>query len=74
LADPEVYAQTALPGFNKISAKTLPIGWVCPGCGDRTATKHANKTYCVKCGTLAISSIKKSAKDPTKLEVSIYWM
>ena len=72
--DADVYLRTAMPDFNREAAKQLPIGMVCPKCGNREAQKIKNSTICYDCGNYAVSSVKPNQDDPTKVDVSIDWL
>jgi len=71
--DPETFIKVASEGFDKNKSLTLPVGMICPSCGNRNASKIKNKTYCHSCGTIAISKVEKVKNDPTKLRASIEW-
>ena len=72
--DSDVYLKTAMPDFDKTSAKMLPVGMICPSCGNRHANKVKNNTFCHSCGNYARTTVKTSKKDPSKLDVSITWI
>ena len=72
--DADVYLRTAMPDFSREAEKQLPIGMVCPKCGNRHAQKIKNSTICYDCGNYAVSSLKANEADPTKLDVSITWL
>jgi hypothetical protein len=72
--DADVYLRTAMPDFNRDTEKQLPIGMVCPKCGNRHAQKIKNSTICYNCGNYAVTSLKANKTDPTKLDVSITWL
>jgi hypothetical protein len=72
--DADVYLRTAMPDFNREAEKQLPIGMVCPKCGNRHTQKIKNSTICYDCGNYAVSSLKANETDPTKLDVSITWL
>lgn len=60
----------------RISELKLPVGYVCPSCGNRdveSLTKLASQTFCDECGSIAVSKVT-SAKDPRKLKNSIIWI
>jgi transposase-like protein len=72
--DSDVYLKTALPNFDKTAVSMLPVGMVCPSCGNREAHKVKNNTFCYKCGNYSRTSVQASKKDPSKLDVSITWI
>jgi transposase-like protein len=72
--DSDIYLKTALPNFDKTAVSMLPIGMVCPSCGNREAHKVKNNTFCYKCGNYSRTSVHASRKDPSKLDVSITWI
>jgi hypothetical protein len=52
----------------------LPIGMVCPCCGNRKAHKVKDNTFCYDCGNYSKTRVASCKNDPTKLEVSITWI
>ena len=72
--DSDVYLKTALPNFDRSAVSMLPVGMVCPSCGNREAHKVKNNTFCYKCGNYSRTSVQASKKDPSKLDVSITWI
>jgi uncharacterized Zn finger protein len=52
----------------------LPIGMVCPSCGDRNVNKVRNNSFCHACGNYSKTTIRTSSKNPSKLDVSIIWI
>ena len=72
--DADVYLRTAMDDFEKTAEKKLPIGMVCPKCGNREAHKVKNNTFCYRCNTFAKTEIRTSKKNPSKLDVSITWI
>ena len=72
--DSDVYLKTALPTFDKTAERMLPIGMVCPSCGNRHAHKVKDNTFCYKCGNYSKTRVAASKTDPTKLDVSITWI
>jgi len=72
--DSDVYLRTAMPDFDKSASKMLPVGMICPSCGNRKANKVKNNTFCHSCGNYSRTSVKTSKKDPSKLDVSITWI
>lgn len=72
--DSDVYLKTALPTFDRTSESMLPIGMVCPSCGNREAHKVKNNTFCYKCGNYSRTTVQASKKNPAKLDVSITWI
>ena len=72
--DSDVYLKTALPSFDRTAQSMLPVGMVCPSCGNRHAHKVKNNTFCYKCGNYSRTTVQASKKDPSKLDVSITWI
>ncbi len=72
--DSDVYLKTALPSFDRTAESMLPVGMVCPSCGNREAHKVKNNTFCYKCGNYSRTTVQASKKDPSKLDVSITWI
>ena len=72
--DSDLYLKTALPSFDRTVESMLPVGMVCPSCGDREAHKVKNNTFCYKCGNYSRTTVQASKKDPSKLDVSITWI
>jgi hypothetical protein len=72
--DSDVYLKTALPSFDRTAESMLPVGMVCPSCGDREAHKVKSNTFCYKCGNYSRTTVQASKKDPSKLDVSITWI
>jgi transcription elongation factor Elf1 len=72
--DSDVYLKTAMPDFDKTASKMLPVGMICPSCGNRHANKVKNNTFCHSCGNYSRTTVKASKKDPSKLDVSITWI
>ena len=72
--DSDVYLKTALPSFDRTVKSMLPVGMVCPSCGNRHAHKVKNNTFCYKCGNYSRTTVQASKKDPSKLDVSITWI
>jgi len=72
--DSDVYLKTALPSFDRTAESMLPVGMVCPSCGNRHAHKVKNNTFCYKCGNYSRTTVQASKKDPSKLDVSITWI
>jgi hypothetical protein len=72
--DSDVFVRLASSDFDKNKELRLPVGFVCPGCGNREAIKHQNTTYCNGCGTISKSKIAQCKVDPTKIRVSIKWL
>ena len=72
--DSDVYLKTASPTFNKEAEKMLPIGMVCPSCGNRKAHKVKDNTFCYDCGNYSKTRVAASKTDPSKLDVSITWI
>jgi ssDNA-binding Zn-finger/Zn-ribbon topoisomerase 1 len=72
--DSDIYLKTALPSFDRTAESMLPVGMVCPSCGNREAHKVKNNTFCYKCGNYSRTTVQASKKDPSKLDVSITWI
>lgn len=64
---PDVLVRVAQLGenFNRKAEKVLPVGFVCPSCGNRGVTKVAStgRSYCYDCGTIAKSEIEERDGD-----------
>lgn len=71
LADPDVWVQYAQEGFNTDTADRLPVGNICPSCGNRHAKKIKNTRYCSGCGEVYIPRIHEESPNPTKVLVSL---
>jgi rubredoxin len=72
-AGQNVPAETAMNA--RLAMKQLPVGCICPGCGDReNIEKIRNKTICTACGTVAVSRVAAAEGKPNLLENTIYWM
>jgi len=60
--NPEVLIRVAQLGdkFDRTAEKVLPVGFICPKCGNREASKVASsgRSYCYECGTIATSEIE----------------
>jgi hypothetical protein len=72
--DSDVYLKTALPSFDRTVESMLPVGMICPSCGNREAHKVKNNTFCYECGNYSRTTVQASKKDPSKLDVSITWI
>ena len=72
--DSDVYLRTAMPDFNKEAELRLPVGMICPACGNREASKVKNSTFCHDCGTMSKTSIRKNKNNPALLDVDITWI
>jgi ssDNA-binding Zn-finger/Zn-ribbon topoisomerase 1 len=68
--NPEVFIKAAQPDFDPETEKILPVGHICPSCGDRHAKKVQNNRFCYNCGEVYIPRIHRSA-DKSRVEVSI---
>jgi ssDNA-binding Zn-finger/Zn-ribbon topoisomerase 1 len=68
--NPDVFIKAAQPDFDPENEQILPVGHICPSCGDRHAKKVKNNRFCYNCGDVYIPRIHKSA-DKSKVEVSI---
>lgn len=64
---PDVLIRVAQLGenFNRKAEKVLPVGFVCPSCGNRGVTKVAStgRSYCYDCGTISQSEIEERDGD-----------
>lgn len=59
----------------RLAMKQLPVGHVCPGCGDREQIeKIRNKTICTACGTVAVSKVASVDGQSNLLSSTIYWI
>jgi transcription elongation factor Elf1 len=72
--DADVYLRTASPDFDRTTEKRLPVGMVCPKCGNRNAHKVKSSTFCYDCGTYSKTQVKANKKNPSKLDASITWI
>jgi len=72
--DSDVYLKTASPDFNRDTEAKLPLGMVCPKCGNRKAHKVKNNTFCYDCGTYAKTEVKANKKNPSLLDATITWI
>jgi hypothetical protein len=72
--DADVYLRTASPDFDRTIEKRLPVGMVCPKCGNRNAHKVKSSTFCYDCGTYSKTQVKANKKNPSKLDASITWI
>jgi hypothetical protein len=59
--------------LDRKAEKILPVGFVCPGCGNREVNKIAStgRSYCYDCGTISVSEIKEVNGD---IYSSISWI
>lgn len=61
--NPDVLVRVGQLGdkFDRTAEKVLPVGFVCPSCGNREVTKVASsgRSYCYDCGTISKSEIKE---------------
>ena len=69
--DPSIFIAAAQPDFDITTAEQLPVGNICPSCGNRHAKKVQNNRFCYNCGEVYIPRIHRNASDPTKVYVSI---
>lgn len=76
VASPDIFVKVASEGdsFNRSKSLKLPLGYVCPSCGNREAEKVKDTTYCVDCGTISKTKITACKTDNTKFVASIIWM
>ncbi len=72
--DSDVYLRTAMPDFDRSVEKRLPIGMICPSCGNREAHKVKNNTFCYDCGNFSKTVVSKNKNNPSLLDVSITWI
>ena len=72
--DSDIYLKTAMPNFDRTSEKRLPVGMVCPKCGNREANKVKDTTFCHDCGNIAKTTVAQNKKNPSKLDVTITWI
>ncbi len=68
--NPEVFIKAAQSDFDPKTESELPVGHICPSCGNREAKKVKNTRFCYDCGEVYIPRVHRSA-DKTKVEVSI---
>lgn len=73
--NPEVLVRVAQHGdkLDRHAEKTLPVGFICPKCGNREATKIAStgRSYCYECNTVSKSEVVEQNGD---LYSKIYWV
>lgn len=72
--DSDVYLKTAMPSFDRTAELRLPVGMVCPKCGNREASKVKDTTFCYDCGNIAKTTVAQNLKNPSKLDVTITWI
>ena len=72
--DADVYLETAKEGFNRTASKRLPIGMVCPKCGNREANKVKDTSFCHSCGNISKTTVAQNKNNPSKLDVTITWI
>jgi hypothetical protein len=72
--DSDVYLKTAMPSFDRTAELRLPVGMVCPKCGNREASKVKDTTFCYDCGNIAKTAVAQNRKNPSKLDVTITWI
>ena len=72
--DSDVYLKTAMPSFDRTAELRLPVGMVCPKCGNREASKVKDTTFCYDCGNIAKTTLAQNLKNPAKLDVTITWI
>lgn len=72
--DADVYLRTAMPDFDRTAEKRLPVGMICPKCGNREAHKVKNNTFCYDCGNFSKTSVRKNSNNPALLDVDITWI
>jgi hypothetical protein len=72
--DSDVYLRTTMADFDRSREKRLPLGMVCPKCGDRNAHKVKNSTFCYGCGTYSKTIVKANKNNPEFLDASITWI
>lgn len=73
--NPEVLIRVAQHGekLDRHAEKTLPVGFICPKCGNREATKIAStgRSYCYECNTVSKSEVVEQNGD---IYSKIYWV
>jgi len=74
VVDADVYLRTASPDFDRTTEKRLPVGMICPKCGNRNAHKVKSSTFCYECGTYSKTEVKANRKNPSKLDATITWI
>lgn len=58
---------------NRLAMQKLPLGHICPNCGNRDSVeKIRNKSHCLGCGTIAVSSVDKATR-PNRVTNVITW-
>ncbi len=72
--DSDVYLRTTMADFNRDSEAKLPLGMVCPKCGNRHAHKVKSSTFCYDCGTYSKTEVKANKKNPSMLDATITWI
>ena len=72
--DSDVYLKTAMASFDRTAELRLPVGMVCPKCGNREASKVKDTTFCYDCGNIAKTAVAQNRKNPSKLDVTITWI
>jgi hypothetical protein len=72
--DSDVYLKTAMPSFDRTAELRLPVGMVCPKCGNREASKVKDTTFCYDCGNIAKTTVAQNLKNSAKLDVTITWI
>lgn len=69
--DPSVFIAATQPDFDVVTASQLPVGNICPSCGNRHAKKVQNTRFCYSCGEVYIPRIHKSSSNSNMVTVSI---
>jgi ssDNA-binding Zn-finger/Zn-ribbon topoisomerase 1 len=69
--DPDVFISATSPDFDTKTAKLLPVGHICPSCGNREAKLVKDNRFCYNCGEVYIPRVHKASKDPKRVSVSI---
>ena len=72
--DSDVYLKTAMPSFDRTAELRLPVGMVCPKCGNREANKVKDTSFCHSCGNISKTTVAQNKKNPSKLDVTITWI
>ena len=72
--DPDPYLRAASVDFDRNKEARLPVGMICPACGNRHANKVKNSTFCGHCGTMSRTTVTANKKDSSKLDVTITWI
>ena len=74
LADSDVFLRTAMVDYDAAKEKRLPVGFVCPGCGNRKASKVDEHTICYNCSTWSKSDIEELNDGSGRVACTITWL